>query len=169
MLDSRTPPGSAAPDYDTEEKAREDAAEKEIQKLIHETKMWRVANSAQWVAWGIVQAKVPELDETKKAPSSHTAAIINKIKVRIHPQSDPLDPEIKALQDDGKADRPEGRAQDEAHQEGDEGEDEHEEFDYLTYAQDRALFFWGDCLQLGLIKEDELPERMRGSVKIVEY
>ena len=26
---------------------------------MDETRMWRLANTAQWVAWGIVQAKVP--------------------------------------------------------------------------------------------------------------
>ena len=30
-------------------------------------------------------------------------------------------------------------------------------FDYLAYAQDRALFFWGDMLELGLVREEELP------------
>lgn len=50
-----------------------------------------------------------------------------------------------------------------------EAEEEHEEFDYLGYAQHRAMFFWGDMLQLGLVKEDELPEDMRAKVKVVPY
>ena len=50
-----------------------------------------------------------------------------------------------------------------------EAEEEHEEFDYLGYAQHRAMFFWGDMLQMGLVKEEELPEEMRSKVKIVPY
>jgi choline kinase len=168
MLDARTPQGDNQTDYFAEEKAREEAMEKQIQALLHETKVWRIANSAQWVAWGIVQAKVPELDEMPK--QSKTAAILDKIKQRIHPQSDPLDPEVKALQEDAKVDRPESRWQEEAHQEGsEEEEDPEEEFDYLTYAQDRAMFFWGDCLQFGLVQEEELPESLRRRLKIVKY
>ena len=154
-------------DYFAEEKAREEAAEKQIQELLHETKVWRIANSAQWVAWGIVQAKVPELDDMPKL--SKTAAILDKIKQRINSQSDVLDPEIRALQEDAKADRPDGQLQEEAHQEGGGDEEDHDEFDYLTYAQDRAMFFWGDCLQFGLVKEEELPESLRSRLKIVKY
>lgn len=169
MLDARAPQGEPGrSDYDAEEKAREEATEKQIEALMHETRIWRVANHAQWVAWGIVQAKVPELDDMPKV--SRTAAILEKIKKHIHPQSDPLNPDVQALQDDAKRDRPEGREQEEAHGEGDEEDGEHEEeFDYLTYAQDRAMFFWGDCLQLGLVKEEELPESLRTRVKVVKY
>ena len=168
MLDARTPQGTERTDYFAEEKAREEAMEKQIEGLMHETRIWRVANSAQWVAWGIVQAKVPELDDMPKV--SRTAAILDKIKQRLHPQSDPLNPEVKALQEDAKGDRPEGREQEEAHEEGGEDQEEHEEeFDYLTYAQDRAMFFWGDCIQMGLVKEEELPESLRKRVKVVEY
>ena len=168
MLDARTPQGDNSIDYFAEEKAREEAMEKEIQALLHETNVWRIANSAQWVAWGIVQAKVPELDDMPKR--SKTAEILDKIKQQIHPRSDPLDAEVKALQEDAKADRPEGRLQEEAHQEGsDEDADREEEFDYLTYAQDRAMFFWGDCMQLGLVKEEELPESLRDRLKMVKY
>jgi hypothetical protein len=42
-----------------------------------------------------------------------------------------------------------------------------EEFDYLAYAQERAMFFWGDCIQMGLIKEEELPKELIEKVKIV--
>lgn len=166
-LDARTPQGDSKIDYFAEEEEREEAMEKQIQALLHETKVWRIANSAQWVAWGVVQAKVPELDGMPKL--SKTAAILDKIKQRIHPSSDPLDPEVKALQGDAKADRPESRLQEEARQEGSEEEEDHEEFDYLTYAQDRAMFFWGDCLQFGLVKEEELPESLRSRLKIVKY
>lgn len=163
MLDARTPENKI--DYFAEEKAREEAMEKQIQTLLDETKVWRLANSAQWVAWGIVQAKVPELDEMPTLTT--TAAMLDKIQERIHPQSDPLDPEVKALQEDAKADRPEGRLEEEARQQGSEEEEDQEEFDYLAYAQDRAIFFWGDCLQFGLVQEEELPASLRRRLKIV--
>ena len=167
MLDARAPPGTATVDYNTEEQVREKKVEEEIQRLIHETRLWRVACSAYWVAWGIVQAKVPELDEpSKKSKLASTKEYI-KGKLHGHPQSDPLDEEEKRQQEDAKHDRPEGRQQEEAHNEGEE--EETEEFDYLAYAQDRARLFWGDCVQMGLVKEDDLPEALRESLRIVPY
>jgi choline kinase len=168
MLDARTPGGDNRADYIAEEKAREEAMERQIEALLRETRVWRIANSAQWVAWGIVQAKMPELDDMPKL--SKTAAILDKIRQRTHALLDPPDAEVRAPQADAKADRPEGRLQEEAHHEGsnEDGDDE-EEFDYLTYAQDRALFFWGDCIQFGLVKEEELPASLRGQLKIVKY
>lgn len=44
-----------------------------------------------------------------------------------------------------------------------------EEFDYLRYTQERAMFFWGDCVQMGLVKMEELPEKLRGQLKVVEF
>ena len=46
---------------------------------------------------------------------------------------------------------------------------EEEEFDYLAYAQDRAMFFWGDVVQLGIVNADELPQSLRKNLRIVEY
>ncbi|KAK0957079.1 hypothetical protein LTR91_022041, partial [Friedmanniomyces endolithicus] len=48
-------------------------------------------------------------------------------------------------------------------------EEEQEEFDYLGYAQHRAMWFWGDALQLGIIKAEELPEDVRAKIKTVPY
>ncbi|EXJ87307.1 hypothetical protein A1O3_04266 [Capronia epimyces CBS 606.96] len=295
MLDVRTPlggaPGGGAgglleTDYERDEKAREEAQEEEIRRLLRETRVWRLANSAQWVAWGIVQAKIPELEALqedeergKNRARAGADAMVNKVKEmaksgiqaavagvkwkerenkhqNLHPMSDPLDDEEKRLQQESHQDRPEGRLQEEAHHEGDGGvvvpdtdhsrvtvgedttvrgeqdaiatngdvvspphtrhqgqgisqaedhaheseavitrdcvtddvgvgvpvddtpavdakldpdEDEHEEFDYLAYAQERAMFFWGDCIQMGLVKEEELPEDLRRRVKIVPY
>jgi choline kinase len=39
------------------------------------------------------------------------------------------------------------------------------EFDYLLYAQQRALMFWGDCLFLGVFTEGELEEWQPGLVE----
>lgn len=37
--------------------------EANVQHLMKQQRLWRVINSAQWVAWGIVQAKVPGMEE----------------------------------------------------------------------------------------------------------
>ncbi|KEF56287.1 uncharacterized protein A1O9_07868 [Exophiala aquamarina CBS 119918] len=240
MLDARAPPGStpasasastgdllgsAAMDYDVEERAREKAQEEEIQRLLRETRLWRLANSAMWVAWGIVQAKVPELDEKEESKTQRAKSIVEGVvdkvkgltmgggskdtaeagddKVEHHAaavtaQSDPLTDEDKRLQEQSKNDRPEGRAQEESHRQGggrrddahareaqpeeetttststdtpttDEPEEETEEYDYLAYAHDRALFFWGDCVQMGIVKEEDLPESLRRSIKVVPF
>lgn len=237
MLDARAPPssasasasastsdllGSAAMDYDKEEYEREKAQEEEIQRLLRETRLWRLANSAMWVAWGIVQAKVPELDEKEESKTQRAKSIVGDVVDKVKgltmggrgkgedgatdddraekktqhatSHSDALTDEDKRLQEESKHDRPEGRVQEESHREGDDGnsnsrqdqepdqtqeattpattdepEEEEEEFDYLAYAQDRAMFFWGDCLQMGIVKEDELPESLRKSLKIVPY
>lgn len=120
MLDARVPAGG----WKEEERKSQEQTEKRVQELIEEARIWRAANSAFWVAWGIVQAKVPELR--------------------------------------GK----------EAEQGGDGVEEEGEEadeFDYLGYVQERAYFFWGDCVQLGIVKLEELPEELRGKIKRVDY
>lgn len=170
LLDSRTPStsvgGSSA--YDAEEAAREKETERQVEELVKEARLWRVANSAQWVAWGIVQAKVPDLDKNDNANgealSPHIADGISASPAPIDGQSaqlmtDPQTPDVKQQQDSHDHDqRPE-----EGH-----GEDE-DEFDYLGYAQDRALFFWGDVLELGLVGKDELPKELVGKLKIVKY
>ncbi|KAK5054038.1 hypothetical protein LTR84_002000 [Exophiala bonariae] len=196
--------------YDAEERERERAQEEEIQRLLRETRLWRLANSAQWVAWGIVQAKVPELDEKEDAKvKNHAKSIVEGVVEKVKgltvggtkdkddegaagpeagvghtaiAQSDPLNDEDKRLKEESQHDRPEGRVQEEAHHEGDaktegeesgEGEEgteeEAEEYDYLAYAQDRAMFFWGDCLQMGIVKEDELPQSLREKLKLVPH
>jgi choline kinase len=119
MLDARVPTG----EYTAAERAREEARDQRVRELMEETKLWRPANSAQWVAWGIVQAKVPGLDAGDGENAGHEA------------------------EEDMEAD----------------------EFDYLSYAQDRAMFFWGDCVRLGLVKAEELPETLRVNLKIVEH
>lgn len=169
MLDSRAPPGSTS-NYEAEERAREEAMEKQIEALIQDAKLWRGMCSAHWVAWGIVQAKVPDMEEPKPRKSK-TDRLIGRVKATLKPQSDPLEKDTLAKQQEAKGDRPEGRQIEESHREGDDEEDEgeNEEFDYLAYAQDRAMFFWGDCLQLGLVKEADLPEELLGKVKTLTY
>ncbi|QUC18020.1 uncharacterized protein UV8b_02261 [Ustilaginoidea virens] len=121
MLDARVPPGG----WTAAERAREEQSDLQVRELMEEARLWRPANSAQWVAWGIVQAKVPGLDANNEPVPAEAAR--------------------KAEQ-----------------------EISHDEFDYLSYAQDRALFFWGDCVQMGLVKAEHLPEKLRRRLKVVE-
>ncbi|OAQ85094.1 choline kinase [Purpureocillium lilacinum] len=120
MLDARAPPGG----WSAAERECEEQTEKKVKELMEETRLWRPANSAFWIAWGIVQADVPGLDAN----------------------NDPVSAEAALAAEEAIA---------------------ADEFDYLSYAQDRALFFWGDVLQMGLVKEDELPESLRARLKLV--
>ncbi|KAI0839601.1 kinase-like protein [Hypoxylon sp. FL0890] len=129
MLDSRAPPGG----WKEEEKKRDDLAEQQVEALAEETRIWRVANSAFWIAWGVLQAKIPGFDD----------------------EGDKDGGDVQAVQPTAIA-APE------------EEEGEAAEFDYLAYAQDRAMFFLGDCIKMGLIKEEDLPEDVRRKVKYVD-
>ena len=189
MLDARAVPGQVS-DYDAEETAREARQEEDMKCLMHETKLWRLANTAQWVAWGIVQAQIPELDEPSK--KEMVRGMLEKVVEGVQSAmpgrrhevtSDPLSEEDKKHQEDAAADRPEGRAQEQAHHEGDpmksgsgsghtsggEEPEETEEFDYLAYAQDRAMFFWGDALQMGLVKEEDFDKDVLPRIKKITY
>ena len=166
MLDSRAPPAQIA----EEEQQRDDFLESEIKRLSDETRLWRVANSAQWVAWGIVQAKVVGMDEALEAKKHETPK--SEETINFAPQdegrvgSDPLSPEMVGVAEDAHDKRPEGSESSIDEIVDEEAEDE---FDYLGYAQERAMFFWGDVLQLGLVKREELPKDLLEKVKIVEY
>ncbi|MCJ1379575.1 hypothetical protein MMC17_002677 [Xylographa soralifera] len=161
MLDSRSPPVS----YAEEERLRQEEIEKEIQRLTHETRLWRIANSAQWVAWGVVQAKISGMDDAlscEKTPTQSPPA---------RSTTDPFSPHATAEKPAPVDKRPEGlvaEALAEDHELPHE-EDDEEEFDYLGYAQERAMFFWGDCLGMGFVREEDLPREMLGKVKRVEY
>ncbi|KEY73111.1 hypothetical protein S7711_04863 [Stachybotrys chartarum IBT 7711] len=118
MLDARVPSGG----WNAADHAREEAVDTRVKELLDEARLWRPANSAQWVAWGVVQAKVPELAGNKGNDAD-----------------------------------------------SDDAKEEEDEFDYLSYAQDRSYFFWGDCVQMGLVKLEELPESLQSRLKIVKY
>ena len=171
MLDSRAPPSS----YAEEEKKREEQVEKEVQRLTHETRLWRVVNSAQWVAWGVVQAKLDSVEDGKMNSESTTPTKQDEDNTpgprpAVLAGSDPLSAEMQLAADSAHDKRPEGLTA-EALSQGqvlDQEEDQEEEFDYLAYAQDRALFFWGDVLRLGVLGV-EVPEEVRRRVKNVYY
>lgn len=125
---------------------------------MRQTRLWRVANSAMWVAWGIVQAKVPGMEEELAAAAAKKDT-----------ESDPAaSTEPTESTQSSTTERPASSA---ASEEADVVEADDNEFDYLAFAQDRALFFWADLLSLGLIREDELPAELVEPVKarIVNY
>ena len=128
------------------EKDREEQSEKMVKKLMEETKLWRAANSAMWIAWGIVQAKVPGMEDEDATPAKEVVP--------------PAASSVSSNSDAGYFDL------------NDDDEDEEmglDEFDYLRYAQDRAFFFWGDMVRMGLVSLDDLPEMLKKNLKIVEY
>lgn len=115
----------------------EDDLDSQVRYLMHQTRLWRVMNSAQWVAWGIVQAKVPGMDEgiaemAAAASGNDSLEHVKQSNGNGEHKVPPVDPDI----------------------------DEEEVFDYLAYAQDRAMFFWSDLLALGLVNPDDLPAPM---------
>lgn len=138
MLDARVPPGG----WKEEERKAVEQRDAAVAALLRETRLWRAINSAQWVAWGIVQAKIAGFTEgagDEGAPPS------------------PMGSEgtVTGKEEESKVEEKQ--------------EDEEEGFDYLSYAHERALFFWGDCVQMGLVKLEDLPEGLRGRVKVLEY
>lgn len=125
------------------EKSLEDEHDKEVKYLMQQTRLWRVMGSAQWVAWGIVQAKVPGMEE------GIAEALAAKGSVN------------GAQNSDGDEKKP--VAEDAEEEEGD--------FDYLAYSQDRAMFFWSDLLAMNLVKAEELPAPLVEHIRsrLVEY
>lgn len=147
MLDAR---GSASTDaidtksYAQDEARREEDVKQQVEQLMEETLDWRLGNSALWVSWGIVQAQIPELEaaETSVVDSMST----------------------------GEAGATTNESQDASNEDSVaavKGDDE--EFDYLSYAQDRAMFFWGDAVRMGFVARDDLPANVQARMKILAY
>lgn len=128
------------------------------QTLMRETRLWRPANTAQWVAWGIVQATIPELasSEDDNEPDYHQAG---KLERGFGPELAPeyLDETAKSI--------PATAAEAEAEATATACVTD---FDYLSYARDRALLFWGDLVAFGIVDEKDLPVDVRRRLKMVE-
>ncbi|KAF2034094.1 kinase-like protein [Setomelanomma holmii] len=172
MLDSRAPPGEK---YSEQEAQRERQTEEEARRLMAETKLWRLANSAMWVAWGIVQAHVPGLPdfdaEEKRAQSNanETAAELESATTEMRAEAEAEEKKKQGTVSQEKADEKDD-VKTTTEQETDIFKSqEEEEFDYLAYAQDRAMFLWGDAIRMGMIKAEELPVEVQQKVKMVEY
>lgn len=124
---------------------------------MEEARLWRVANSAHWVAWGIVQAKVPGMEEALKAEKCPIFEAAGMLQNAAEPAAERPTVETSA-----------GASQ-EYENKGEEEEEEEEDFDYLAYSQDRAMLFWGDVLQLGIVKQEQLPATLLDKIKQVQY
>lgn len=170
MLDSRAPPSQINED----EKRRDEAKEAEFERLMRETRLWRIANSAFWIAWGIVQAKIPAINEAPDGSVHHNGRITDEFISHAAQQdrnpldSDPMTTDIAQEAPDKQFERltEEPLAEGLPSPTEDDGD---EEFDYLGYAQERAMFLWGDVLQLGIVKKEELPPDLLDKIKIVSY
>jgi len=108
---------------------------REIDNLLIETRHWRGGVNACWTLWGIVQANVPGLEFDEHGNSID----VNESKVTEEKK------------------REEELANGTGTQVGELAEEE-DNFDYLRYAEQKAMIFWGDMLMLGLVKEEELRE-----------
>ena len=178
-LDSRAPPSAPASKEkdDEEERQREAKEEKEIEDLIHQTRIWRVSNSAQWVAWGIVQAKVPGMDEALDKKRVEIQAKQRSMSRRVWEKLSGKSGTAKkagAEDEEGSMEDMEGLEPTKGGEDKPNIPHEHEtdddaEFDYLAYAQERALFFWGDILELGIVQESDLPAELVKAAKRVPY
>ena len=148
----------------------EQKIEEETRRLMAETRLWRMASSAFWIAWGIVQAVVPGMpesdDDDKEAPTAEEAAVLESAtkEIRDEAVAEGKQSEVSEKNVSEKGNVEAGTADHDEPQ----GEEE-EEFDYLGYTQERAMFFWGDAIKLGIIKAEDLPDEVRSRVKTVEY
>ncbi|KAK6524834.1 hypothetical protein TWF281_011732 [Arthrobotrys megalospora] len=96
-----------------------EAMEKEVERLVIESRDWRGAVNACWALWGIVQAVIPGL-------------VVNDNDA----EGGENDGETKSLK----------------------SEEDGEEFDYVKYAEQKAMVFWGDMVGLGVVSEEEVKE-----------
>jgi choline kinase len=147
-------------------RVRDDMLDMEVQNIMRHARLWRVANSAQWVAWGIVQAKIPAME--KELAAGESPASIDKDTVRATESTRQREQGSESETDTEMGAETETETEIVAAQ---EQQEQVEEFDYLAYAHDRVLFFWADLLSLGVIQESDLPEQILDIAKsrIINY
>ncbi|TPX13942.1 uncharacterized protein E0L32_005642 [Thyridium curvatum] len=179
MLDARVPPGG----WGAQEKKLEEESERQVKELMHETRLWRIANSAMWVAWGIVQAKIPGLkldgdgeDEEEDGLDDGVAkngrcgdggeAAAEQRQQQQQQQQQPSGGQEEAVKKETYSEK---NGDDDTVREEEQAEEEADEFDYISYAQERAWFFWGDCVLMGLVKKEDLPTELQARLKLVNY
>lgn len=152
------PQSSSQPPTTAEEA---DLRRRKIESLMWETRVWRGLNSAQWVLWGIVQAKIPGFSDAgvQKAQQPNTETDHHAdIQTEIHI-------------DDAKCAKPSKEADSSKENDDDSNHEEEQEdgFDYLAYSRERAAFFWGDIISLGIMPAEELPEAVVQEARILDY
>lgn len=144
-----------------------------------------------WVAWGIVQAHVPGLPDFDALDKQANADAFSANPSGSAAELDSATAEIRAeagaeggseektgagiassenMTVEERAAALEGQNKSQAEQDADlfKPQDE-EEFDYLAYANDRAMFVWGDAMRMGIVAPEEVPEELRSRAKVVEY
>jgi choline kinase len=136
-----------------------------------------------WVAWGIVQAHVPGLpdfDALDKQAKQANASASNPSAAAAELDSATAEMQAEAEAEEKKAgagivsekaeEQATGDNKTQAEQDADlfKPQDE-EEFDYLAYANDRAMFVWGDAIRMGIVRAEDVPEELRSRAKVVEY
>lgn len=151
--------------------------EDEIQRLMAETRLWRLASSVVWIAWGIVQASIPGLpnfdtdekneggtiDEESRSPESSITEVKAGTEAKeVNLENSRVSRGIGRQKDVGTKTNTDQNVAISRLQDG-------EEFDYLAYAQDRAMFAWSDAIRLGFVKAEELPDSVRERAKIVHH
>jgi choline kinase len=188
----RTPSGFATPaavgaDFAREEELRQREVQKEVHYLLWEAGLWRMANSAQWIMWGVMQANIPGLpahlggQEYSESPQLKQLQLPDSGFVdgdtdsaRVQGAGQRLLPTVQVtgngVVNGGGGARPERLVEDVKGKgpEGSIGTDDND-FDYLRYSRERAMFFWGDAVKLGIVEMEELPEYLRDEIRIVEY
>ena len=154
------------PAVDAHDAAREELLAAEMQRLLNETRIWRLVNSALWTMWGVMQAEIPDLP----------ADIENDDNINIETESctDADDESVAPDARHATAGKAELRQEEE-----DVGEPplsptlseqaEEPEFDYLAYSRSRAMFFWGDAVGLGIVRREDLPKNLASAVRVLEY
>jgi len=159
MLDARTP--STPSKQQKDEAERKSSEDRDVAYLLRETRMWRLINSANWVAWGIVQAKVPGMPEfDDSSPADNPEATPDHEEEAERKESDGHEELYRQLTSQ----------QVEEHGPLEAAPEEMDvEFDYLGYAQHRAMSFWADAILMGFLKEEDLDEEVREKLKKVPY
>ncbi|KAI9795524.1 MAG: hypothetical protein M1833_006995 [Piccolia ochrophora] len=147
MLDSRVPTAQIIEDEDRQNNKDME----EVELLMRDTRLWRVANSAQWVIWGVVQANIPEMTSGREnsGPAGQEGGSLEPVAENPSP----------AASEGPSQNTPEGETSNEDDDEGD--------FDYLGYAQERAMLFWGDIVSLGIVSRNDLPKELLPKLKII--
>lgn len=146
MLDARGPPTSKDAGAAEEEIERE--LENEVTRLQHEMRMWRMSNHAFWIMWGIQKAKIPNLpdfdDPTQSAavaagpmqPSLHISMSSGTLPMVQSPIAEEEGHDVAGGDVKNGTETQAEQSPPEA-----DGEEEEEEFDYLAYSWQRAMFF----------------------------
>lgn len=172
--------GDGSPESDSQhekiEGERERWIEREIVRLLAETKLWRAATSVLWVAWAIVQA---DLDRELAQPIFHNGNESEMAVPRGQREhlEEPTDLRPKSHADPNNQSShmavPAARLDEVLPNsdvvkktiDGEPTEEEEGAFDYLGCAQDRVLVFWGDIVSLGIVAASELPGKLRKRIK----